>query len=403
MRPSGAVLGSLLLVVACGATASAQYSQPSRYEMQYGEPVDVAIDDLIQMPEPYFGRAVRTTGTLDWVQGSGSGRSMDYGLKSFGGRVLIVPVREGAARFEDDARRWIGQDIEITGVLERGTDPQRNAPTAQLNFWGYYGPEEEKPEKREPAEVLTLEDLLRRPGQWDGRNVRVVGQFRGRNLFGDLPSASRRKSSDWVIKNDVFAVWVTGKKPEGKGWKLDAKLRRDTGKWIEVVGRVRTFRGVVYISAAGLALTKAPSPTARAEAPPPPPPPPLQPPVIVFSLPLDGERDIPPDTVFLVQFSNDMDDGSFEGRVGLRYAGRPRPGDRPLDAATTGYDVGRRALVVDPGDLLRAGRMVELILLPGIVDIDGQRLEPRPGHDPGGAAEVLRFQVTGTFLSGQSR
>jgi hypothetical protein len=269
-----------------------------------------------------------------------------------------------------------------------------------IQFWGYYGPEEEKPETRAPAEEVTLEDLLRRPGQWDGRNVRVVGQFRGANLFGDLPSASRRKSSDWVLKNDVFAVWITGKKPEGDGWKLDAKLRRDTGKWIEAEGRVRTSRGVVYISAAVLSLTKAPSPTARAEAPPPPPPPPLKPPVIVFSLPLDGERDIPPDTIFLVQFSNDMEDGTFEHRVGLRYAGRPRPGDRALDAVTTAYDIGRRALVVDPGDVLRAGRMVELILLPGIVDIDGQRLEPRPGHDPGGAAEVLRFQVAGRFLTG---
>ena len=52
--------------------------------------------------------------------------------------------------------------------------------------------------------------------------VTVRGQFRGENLFGDLPSASRRRSADWVIKDDVFAVWVTGKKPKGPGWSLDA-------------------------------------------------------------------------------------------------------------------------------------------------------------------------------------
>ena len=74
-----------------------------------------------------------------------------------------------------------------------------------------------------------------------------------------------------------------------------------------------------------------------------------------------------------------------------------------LDAVTLSYDMGRRALTVDPGDLLRAGRMVELILLPGILDIDGQLLEPRPDHDPGGAVDVLRFQVAGTRLSGSSR
>ncbi len=283
------------------------------------------------MPESYYGRAVRTTGTLDMLQGSGSSMSNGWALKAFNGRVIVVPVREVAARFEDEARLWFGRDIEITGVIEQGTDPVRGNPTPVLNFWSYYGPEEEKPQKRDPAEELTLEDLLRRPGQWDGRNVRVVGQFRGANLFGDLPSASRRKSSDWVLKNDVFAVWITGKKPEGKGWKLDAKLRRDTGKWIEVEGRVRTSRGVVYISAADLVLTKAPSPTARAEAPPPPPPPPLKPPVIVFSLPLDGERDIPPDTVFLgpVQQRHGRRELRAPDRAALRGSSPPRrPGAR---------------------------------------------------------------------------
>ena len=63
---------------------------------------------------------------------------------------------------------------------------------------------------------------MTKPGKLDGRKVRVRGQFRGNNLFGDLPSASRRKSSDWVIKDDLFAAWVSGKKPQGSGWKLDA-------------------------------------------------------------------------------------------------------------------------------------------------------------------------------------
>jgi hypothetical protein len=259
----------LVLALVWAGTASAQYSPANRYEMQYGEPIDVSLEDLIQMPEPYYNRAVRTTGTLDMLATTSARR---WALRSLGGRVIISPVRETAMRFEDEARRWIARDIEITGVVQQAQDPERHTPTAMIIFWTFYGPRDESPEKRAPAEEVTLEDLLRRPGQWDGRAVRVVGQFRGANLFGDLPSASRRRSSDWVIKNDVFAAWVTGKKPEGKGWKLDAKLRRDTGKWLEVEGRVQTFRGVVYISAADVALGKAPSPTAHAEAPPPRPP-----------------------------------------------------------------------------------------------------------------------------------
>ena len=62
------------------------------------------------------------------------------------------------------------------------------------------------------------------------------------------------------------------------------------------------------------------------------------------------------------------------------------------------YDGGLRTLQVDPGDLLRPGRVVELLLLPGIVDLDGLPLETRPGKNPGAATDVLRFQVAGGGL-----
>ncbi len=123
----------------------------------------------------------------------------------------------------------------------------------------------------------------------------------------------------------------------------------------------------------------------------------------MFSLPLDGERDVPPDSVFQVQFSKDMDEESFKDRVVFRYAGRPQPGDNALDAKRISYDLGRRTLQVDPGDLLRPGRVVELLLLPGIVDLDGLPLETRPGKNPGAATDILRFQVAAAgLLSGPS-
>jgi hypothetical protein len=89
--------------------------------------------------------------------------------------------------------------------------------------------------------------------------------------------------------------------------------------------------------------------------------------------------------------------------VVFRYAGRPQPGDRELDAVRITYDGGPRALRIDPGDLLRPGRVVELLLLPGIVDVDGLALETRPGRSPGAATDVLRFQIAGGgLLSGPS-
>ncbi len=395
MRASRNLAILLVLVLGLAAPSAAQFGS-NQYERQFGQPVDVEIETLVQMPESYEGRSVRTRGRLDMLSGISS---RNWALGELGAHVSIVPVPDLAVHFEREARIWGGREIEVSGTVSLGKHPMNETPITVITFWSFEGPTERQ-ETRPPSPEATLEELLTRQGERDGERIRVVGQFRGSNLFGDLPSFSRWKLGDWVLKNDVFAVWVTGEKPKGKGWKLDPKLRRDSGKWLVVEGKARTVEGVVYILADNVELTTAPSPTAHVEKAKPLPPLPLKTPVIVFSLPLDGERDIPQDTVFRVQFCNDMEETSFEGRVGLRYAGRPRPGDRVLDAVSVSYDIGRRALTVDPGDLLRSGRAVELILLPGIIDIDGQSLEARPDHNPGGAADVLRFQVSGTLLTG---
>ena len=123
---------------------------------------------------------------------------------------------------------------------------------------------------------------------------------------------------------------------------------------------------------------------------------------MAFSLPLDGEREVPRDTVFKIQFSRDMDEASLKDRVVLRYAGRTQPGDNALDQVHVSYDGGLRTLRIDPGDLLRPGRIVEVLLLPGIQDLDGAPLETRAGVRPGAAVDVLRFQVLSAGLAGDS-
>jgi hypothetical protein len=372
-------------------------AQVNEYEMRYGgRTIEVSVDNLLQMPESYVGKAVRTRGQLDMVPGRADLR---YALRgTFGGYLQLVPVQNVGIDWERDARVWVGREVEVTGGVETGQDASgRNV--VYLLIWAYLGPPDEKAARPDSAEV-TLEDLVTKPERHDGKVVTVRGQFRGGNLFGDLPSASRQRSADWVLKDDVFAVWVSGKKAKGPGWNLDASLRRDTGKWLQVTGRVRVDSRVVTIQALDVVLSKPPSanPQAQAQAPPPPPPRPKKPPVVVFSLPLDGERDVPPDGVFQVQFSKDMDEASFKGRVVFRYAGRPRPGDNALDAVRVTYDGGLRTLRVDPGDILRPGRVVELLLLPGIVDLDGLPLETRPGRSPGAVADVFRYQVAGAGL-----
>jgi hypothetical protein len=393
-----AALGLVLLAVPLWAQGA------DRYEAQYGTPVDVSLDDILGSVGGYELKAVRTTGQLSM---SDSGRG--YVLRSrFAGSARIVPVNDISYQFEQEARQWVGRDVQITGVVgsNTGSQPDTDARASTgtsgetrvvITFWGYLGPEEKVDEKKlEGAPVSTLEWLLTNPGKRDGQLVRVVGKFRGHNLYGDLPTASRRQGGDWVIKDDVYAVWVAGKKPKGKGWELDANLKRDTSKWIEVVGKPVTRRGVVYIEAVHVALSKPPSATADAAPPPPPPPRPRVPPAVVFALPLDGESDVSPDTQrFYVQFNKDMDEASFEGRVELRYVGGQRPGERLFDAVRLDYDPGRRVLIVDPGDVLSYGRELELLLLPGIVDLDGLELVPSAPPEVEGAVAVLRWYIAG--------
>jgi len=390
----GALAAVAAFLVAAPARAQITNSYGYDYEARYGKPVDVSITDLVFNPDSYRDRAVRTRGRLDL----GASGSRNYQLQdSLSAAVRIFPLPEVAANFESEAPTMLGQDVQVTGVFQVADSSARiaggSAPVGTIQFWGYVGPPEREGKGPLKALELSLQALVTGAGKRDGQTLRVVGQFRGRNLFGDLPVRSQSDSADWVIKDDLFAVWVTGRKPKGDGWELDPKLKRDTGKWIEVVGRPETRGGLTYLRAIRVSLTTAPSATAKAQPPPSPPEKPPVPPVVVFALPLDGDAEVPPDSRFRVQFSKDMDRASFEGRVLLRYVGPTRPGDRTFDAVTLSYDEGRRALTVDPGDVLRPGREVELLLLPGIADVEGLALVTRPGRSAGEAVDLLRYRV----------
>lgn len=385
------VIGALAWPV--GAHAQAAYNE---YEARYGQPVDVSLTDLINTPQAYRDKAIRTSGRLS-LDGSATGSRSFVLEDTLTVSVRLFPMSGIAPNFESEALQMMGKQLQVTGVFYEGTSSGEigNAPVGVIQFWSYLGPPEQEGKGPLKALELTLESLLSDPGRRDGQTVRVVGQFRGQNLYGDLPSGSQRSSRDWVIKDSLFAVWVTGRKPQGDGWRLDSGLKRDTGKWIEVVGRVETKGGVTYLQALRVSLGAAPSAAARAEPPPPLPERPKVPPVVVFSLPIDGDVAVPPNSRFHVQFSKDMDQASFAGRVVLRYTGPLLPGDRAFDALKLSYDEGRRALTVDPGDLLRPGRELELLLLPGIADAEGLSLTPRGGGPADEVVDVLRYQVGG--------
>lgn len=385
----------LLLVFGLLAFSSVARAQLSRYDPEYLEnlygPVrDVSLEDLSFNGETYSGRAVRVKGRLGIQAISG----VSWEMGEAGTRVTIVPIRQGMG--EDQLRELSGQMIEVTGLFTftqgQSSGGAVNATIGVIQFWSWAGPPE-KLGKNAKVTITTLEQLVTRAGKMDGQLVRVVGKFRGRNLFADLPSRSMRRVDDWVIKDSLFAVWVTNKKPKGDGFELDPSIRRDSSRWVEVIGRPSTRNGVVVIDAAQVALTQPPTPQADAAPAPPPPEKPKAPPMIVFSLPLDGESDFDFSGRIMVQFNNDMDEESFRGRVGLRYEGPALPGDPGFEGMRVSYQPGNKALVVDPGAPILKGRVLDLVLLTGIVDIDGQPLVRRDGKPPqNDIAEMLRFK-----------
>ncbi len=381
-----------LLALPAGPLA-AQYV--SEYELRYGRPVDVSLTDLAMNPESYDGRAVRTSGRLDF--GSGLGR---YVLRDVGvGAVDLLPVPEVAGDVDTLLRELLGRRVQVVGSFSFGHTGSSGVAATQglIRFWRLLGPPDES-KNREKAPPVLMERLVGDPGRHDGKLVRVAGQFRGRNLYGDLPARSQLDKDDWVIKDELFALWVTGRKPKGEGFSLDAGLKRDTNKWLEVEGRVTVRGGLVYLEAVSVALGRAPLAVPVPEATPTPSPArPPQPPEIVFSLPLDGEREVAPDGTFTVQFSRDMDVATFDQRVLFRYAGLARPGDRGFEAIRFNYDEGRRALTVVPGDRLQPGRTIELVFLEGIKDLEGRPLRARPGRIFESAVDILRWQARAAF------
>jgi hypothetical protein len=324
---------------------------------------------------------VRVRGTAELLPRGRGLKLVDEGVE-----LRVVPQPELEAVVQAQLTQWRGQEVEVAGVVKRATPAAGAGPGPEVAFWEFLGPERAKAAGAD-AVAVKLADLVGRPAEFGGRTVRVVGRFRGRNLEHDLPEPGPR--SAWVLKSGPHAIWVTGHKPSGPGFSLKADRAADTGKWLEVTGRVEAWKGATTLRASEVALTAPAASIVRgrrlmtAERP-----------DVVFTLPVAGDEPVPAGTIFLVQFSTYMDEESFAERVRLRYGGEALP-QAELKDARWRYDEARRTLVVDPGGPLRPGATVELLLLPGIEDAWGTPLPPDPGAPAARVLRVIRWQVQG--------
>lgn len=228
----------------------------------------------------------------------------------------------------------------------------------------------------ERPQDVTLRALALEPARYRDEIVTVVGRFRGRNLYGDMPEAPGKSRWDFVLASGDAAVWVVGKEPKGNGFELDVAARVDTNRWLEVAGTVRVERAMVQIEAATLAIVgepaEAPETTSVQRQGPRP--------EVIFSAPVPDEPDIARDTSVRIQFSRDIDPETLDGHVRVSYLD-PGPVDPDVPGPSTvsftlEYRGLNRVLEIRFGEPLERTRTVEVELQEGILATDGAPLVP---------------------------
>ena len=95
----------------------------------------------------------------------------------------------------------------------------------------------------QPATTAKIRALALEPWRFEGQRVTLVGQFRGRNLLGDLPASPAKGRYEFVLRSADGAVWVTGLRPRARNVELSVDARVDTGRWVQVAGRLLANEG----------------------------------------------------------------------------------------------------------------------------------------------------------------
>ena len=221
-----------------------------------------------------------------------------------------------------------------------------------------------------------LRALAMEPARFDGQKVTITGQFRGRNLFGDLPEAPAQNRYQFVLRSADAAVWVMGVPPKGRTFNFDPSKRIDTGRWVKVQGTVHTAKGLTWLDATSIDLAPAPEETTEVAIDLPPPPP-VE---ILFIAPTEGESDVRSTERIRMQLSRDLDPATLKDHVRLTYSlsdskerGEAQP---PAIAFTTNYAKENRALEIRPTEPLERFRLVKLEILEGVKGTDGGAMAP---------------------------
>jgi hypothetical protein len=222
----------------------------------------------------------------------------------------------------------------------------------------------------------SLRAVAMEPERFADQTISLVGQFRGRNLFGDLPEAPVQHRHSFVLRSGDAAVWVTGVQPRGRDFSFDPARRLDTGRWVKIAGTVNSAKGLTWLEGTSIELAPEPAQTTEVEIDLPPPPP-VE---ILFTAPSEGEADVRLTERIRMQLSRDLNPETLKDRVRLTYSaadsksrGEAEP---PPIAFTTNYAPENRALEIRPTEPLERFRLVTLEILPGVKGTDGGDMLP---------------------------
>jgi hypothetical protein len=225
----------------------------------------------------------------------------------------------------------------------------------------------------EPPKGPTLRAIALAPDDYEGREVKVSGRFKGRNLYGDLPFSLAKSKWDFVMQSAEGALWVTGIRPKGKDFDLDPSKRVDTGRWVQVTGVVRRQGVTPYIEGTAIALAAAPEETPVAvEIPKGPPQPP---PNVIFSAPIQDDQSVDRAAPVRIQFSRDIEPRSLRDRILVTYVA-PAGGAPAVPPFTATYNDAVHAVEIKFAQPLAQFQQVKVELLAGITALDGQALAP---------------------------
>ena len=329
------------------------------------------IAGLVRFPFYFHTQPVR-------VRGLATEKDGQFQLEHEGARVWLVPG--GTGKLPDP-----GKETEITGVYVDVGRLERTDARVTVDF----GALSQRVLKRDwpaPGELLavivdtaavaepmnapSVRHLALDPGRYVDAEVTVVGRFRGKNLYGDMPEAPGKGRFDFVLQSADASIWVTGRRPKGDGFDLNVENRIDTGRWLEVAGVVKEERGMAVLEATAIRVGRPPTestPEAVVKVPVM-----LPAPEVVFSAPTQGETDVEPDAKVRIQSSRDMREDSLKGGIAIAYAGV----SAPPPAFTIRYDAGRRVAEIVFAAPLSPFANVQIVLKETIVGTDGQPLRP---------------------------